>query len=572
MYSRDLFTETDGSRHTHIGQHWAQAAASFRELPQERQEKYKSDARLSRSVAHSSQLPPLARAANQAAGEVEGPLGIASRKGFPVRASAVAEHQRKTRFADVCGKWKEAHERKIEASADFPDSVRAVRVCNGGKCTQSMFDDESEQSMKEDVAHLFEYIRLVLLYFPAKNVCADPTLLLQFVSDVETLYVLVVHPQHLNQFRFTAEFMMLRPVSDAVSVSDALHVLPIQLALAPGRLVLGVTWPHISDELQFVSRLLQTSREWTISNMTKSIVAMGQWFVTDQTVVRFEDAKAREALVKEQQASLAAMKKALGLIGHKASGRVPRRQGNKRKPKTDDALRAQTSKNKKGGKKMPSSDSAGSADTDEESSCEQHWNDILRGLYKTGLAKRKLAADDETSGSPADDETREPAPDDETRVPPADNETTGPLGHDETRGPLAADAIVALRTARELEAHGLATLSEVWQSRVLVGFGITCRCHNNRDDKPGTICKKQILLGNPPITHTEAKLRLKRWYVAGAQGTWDPPTARSSHVYFGGRGLRMLDSGAVAWRGISENELNDIGRGIGPSASGRGNG
>ena len=129
-----------------------------------------------------------------------------------------------------------------------------------------------------------------------------------------------------------------------------------------------------------------------------------------------------------------------------------------------------------------------------------------------------------------------------------------------------------MRTARELEAHGLATLSEVWQSRVLVGFGITCRCHNNRDDKPGTICKKQILLGNPPITHTEAKLRLRRWYVAGAQGTWDPPTARSSHVNFGGRGLRMLDSGAVAWRGISENELNDIARGIGPSASGRGNG
>ena len=139
---------------------------------------------------------------------VEGPLGIASRKGFPVRASAVAEHQRKTRFADVCGKWKEAHERKIEASADFPDSVRAVRVCNGGKCTQSMFDDESEQSMKEDVAHLFEYIRLVLLYFPAKNACADPMFLLQLVSDdpdVGRVYVLVVHPQHQNQSRFTAD-------------------------------------------------------------------------------------------------------------------------------------------------------------------------------------------------------------------------------------------------------------------------------------------------------------------------------------------------------------------------------
>ena len=107
---------------------------------------------------------------------------------------------------------------------------------------------------------------------------------------------------------------MLRPVSDAASVSDAVHILPMQLAFAPGRLVLGVTWPHISDELQFVSRLLQTGGdgEWTISNMTKSICAMGQWLVTDQTVVSFEDAKAREAVVKEQRASLAAMKKPWG--------------------------------------------------------------------------------------------------------------------------------------------------------------------------------------------------------------------------------------------------------------------
>ena len=147
-------------------------------------------------------------------------MGIASRKGFPVRASAVAEHQRKTSFADVCGKWTKAHKTKTEADADFPDTVQGVRVCHGDKCTQSMFDDESEQSMEADVAHLFEYIRLVLLYFPAKNACADPMFLLQFVSDgpdVERVYVLVVHPQHLNQSRFTAEFMMLRPVSDAVS-------------------------------------------------------------------------------------------------------------------------------------------------------------------------------------------------------------------------------------------------------------------------------------------------------------------------------------------------------------------
>ena len=245
-----------------------------------------------------------------------------------------------------------------------------------------MFDDDNEQRMTDEAAHLLEYIRLVLLYFPPKDACVDPTLLLQFVSDVETVYALVVHPQHLNQHRFTAEFMLMQPVSAAASIPDAVHVLPLQLALAPGRVVLGVTWPNINDELQLLSRLLQTGREWTISNMTKSIVAMGQWLATDRNVVSFEDAKAREAVVKAQQASLAAMKKAMGLIGHKASGRHVRRRGNKRTPETEDARRAQARKDdKKPGKdeELPSSTSA-SADTDESSSCDDHWRDIMPSI------------------------------------------------------------------------------------------------------------------------------------------------------------------------------------------------
>ena len=331
--------------------------------------------------------------------------------------------------------------------------------------------------MKDDVAHLVEYIRLVLLYFPAKDACADPTLLLQFVSDAETLYVLVVHPQHLNQFRFTAEFMMLRPVSDAASVSDAVHSLPMQLAFAPGRVLLGVTWPHISDELQLVSRLLQTGSEWTISNMTKSIVALGQWVVTDHTVVSFEDAKARGAVVKAQKAALAAMKKAMGFTGHKASGRVPRRPGHKRTPETEDALRAKNEKRGGRGKQMPSSESAGSADTDEETSCDEHWKEILLAMRrKKGVANRTRA----------------------TEGPPADDETGGPLADDETSGPLAAERATA--GERELEEHGLATIAEIIRDGALAGFRITCRRHHDCDEKPNTFCKKHLPLGNPHVS------------------------------------------------------------------------
>ena len=212
---------------------------------------------------------------------------------------------------------------------------------------------------------------------------------------------------------------------------------------------------------------------------------------------------------------------------------------------------------KKGGKgkQMASSDSAGSADTDEETSCDEHWSNILTTLRKKAFAKQKLWAPEE--GPPAERATQGPSAGDETR---------GPLADDETRGPLAADNIAALRpiggrrAARALEAHGLATLAEVRSHGVLVGFGITCRCHNNVDDRPGIICKKQLPLGNPPMSHVEAKLRLKRWYVAGSQETWDPHTARTSHIKFGGRNLRDLDSRAEGWATITESDLNDMAR------------
>ena len=115
---------------------------------------------------------------------------------------------------------------------------------------------------------------------------------------------------------------------------------------------------------------------------------------------------------------------------------------------------------------------------------------------------------------------------------------------------------------RVIEEHGLAVLSEVWSHGVLEGFGITCRGHNDRHDKPGTICKKQLSLGKSPMSHEEAKLRLKRWYVAGLHETWDPQTARSSHIRFGGRGLHKLRSGAEAegWCTISEEDLNEMAR------------
>jgi hypothetical protein len=289
---------------------------------------------------------------------------------------------------------------------------------------------------------------------------------------------------------------------------------------------------------------------------------MGQWLVTEGTVVSFEEAKDRESEVKAQQASLAAMKKAMGLTGHKASGRVPGRR-NKRKPKTEDALLAQASKNKKRGGKdntLPSSDSTGSVDTDDQTSCDEHWKDIVTALYKKRVAKDTPA----TEGPPADDETRGPLAGDEvhaeTRGPLADDEahaeTGGPLADDEAHAETGGPSAVA--GERVIEVHGLAVLSEVYSHDVLEGFGITCRGHKNCGDKPGIFCKKQLTLGKTPMSHEEAKLRLKRWYVTGLTETFDPETARTSHIKFGGRGLNKLGSTAPGWCTIPEEDLNEM--------------
>ena len=140
---------------------------------------------------------------------------------------------------------------------------------------------------------------------------------------------------------------------------------------------------------------------------------------------------------------------------------------------------------------------------------------------------------------------------------------TSDAADEDTRGPLAEALARAPRGSRAFEEHGLATLAEVKSRGALVGFGITCRCHNDWDDRPGTVCKKQLPLGNPPMSHAEAKLRLKRWYVAGARERFEAQIARTSHVKFGGRSLHMLASDAPGWCDVSEEDLNEMARRVG---------
>ena len=96
----------------------------------------------------------------------------------------------------------------------------------------------------------------------------------------------------------------------------------------------------------------------------------------------------------------------------------------------------------------------------------------------------------------------------------------------------------------------------------VIGYGIVCGRHSNAADKPGTQCKKQCLLGMGPraISHHEAKLRLKRWFVAGQfqEPGWPAGNQRAHHLKCGDQALCLFATGELGWSEMSEDELNEV--------------
>ena len=126
------------------------------------------------------------------------------------------------------------------------------------------------------------------------------------------------------------------------------------------------------------------------------------------------------------------------------------------------------------------------------------------------------------------------------------------------RGPRAPQARPGDRI---VEYCDLGTLSEVMGGGRIIGYGITCGRHRNAADKPNTVCKKQCLLGRGPraISHHEAKLRLKRWFVAGQflEPGWPAGKQRAHHPKAGGTSLPLFAAGEPGWSEMSEDELNE---------------
>ena len=98
--------------------------------------------------------------------------------------------------------------------------------------------------------------------------------------------------------------------------------------------------------------------------------------------------------------------------------------------------------------------------------------------------------------------------------------------------------------------------SKIEPGGVLTGYGVRCGRHvNESGHAEKTSCQKAINTKHHAISEAEARIRLKRWLVAGLTQSLDPAEERQAHIHLGGRGLNDFGTGST-WDEFSEADLD----------------
>ena len=85
--------------------------------------------------------------------------------------------------------------------------------------------------------------------------------------------------------------------------------------------------------------------------------------------------------------------------------------------------------------------------------------------------------------------------------------------------------------------------AKIVTNSVVVGYGVTCGLHVNRNGLcDGTLCKKSVYIGQTGLSEDDARLRLNRWLVYATFHDLDPEQQRQSHIGLGGPQLAHLGS------------------------------
>ena len=433
---------------------------------------------------------------------------------------------------------------------------------------------------------LVQYLRRALRFFATrtKGDGRDPTTVLKFKSaGGRIVYFLVAHAQQTNSALFEAELFAMEP---ALASDGGEATLPMVLGLCPGPMVCGTQWPDIRDEHEAAMALVREDLVWEISVMTSRPALLGQRYITDETIISAIDVAEKERAKLQQARAMRAFKKITQVAPAiaKPSRRKPRTSAARSPASGQGAAAAASSSDRPPaasgtpGVDAQSSDSSDSAESVSDEDVEDCWHAVLKSLIpktkakldrvggKARLARPLVEPLVEPLTEPLAEPLAEPlvgddAPIEVPEIPEVPDlpAAAPPLA----RGPRAEPA---RRGARIVEmCGGFAPISEVMGSaRDIIGYGIVCGRHNNVADKLGTQCKKQCLLGKGPsaISQLEARLRLKRWFVAGQfqEESWPIATMRTKHLKvadFEGRQLALYASDtANALSSLSADDLD----------------
>ena len=63
----------------------------------------------------------------------------------------------------------------------------------------------------------------------------------------------------------------------------------------------------------------------------------------------------------------------------------------------------------------------------------------------------------------------------------------------------------------------------------MYGWGATCGCHKNENDKKNVVCKKAVKITSSR-SYDEARIHVKRWLIYGAYMASDIEKARTFHL------------------------------------------
>ena len=472
-----------------------------------------------------------------------GPWTLSSKSGlFALHTSAVEEVLRGTTMKAVADKWNARHLAAVMPDPSFPDTVP--------------FDGpvlyDTPAIISENVKVMLETLRLELRYCSKQK---HAGVVMEFRHAADRMYCYVPHSMKVDRTEFEAEMLSMVPATqDAIADPNRL---PLPLVFMKNPLATKHPWPAIESETQFVERRCgHANAIWEVFELSSTTLGMTGRLVHERRAVDPDRLHALDAERREQQVVMKLMRATAGLTKHRQPGK-PQRRGGRGRGRGRGAGRGA----EEGAAASSSKDGVHPPDNPDKE----------RQLQKTKLRQCDASSDSECETETDSELDRDPYKCDEASGPAAPAPSAPspcPAAQPEVAGAEAAPAPdraappAGIHRSNHRARPG-EQIVEWWDDRFpfcrirrngeFTGWGVTCARHVNLDGTHAhTHCKKSLQAGASGLDEREAKLRLKRWLMAGRFHTFDAQCERASHVRIGGTHLADLGSHVHGW-----SDLND---------------